>query len=126
MIVAWRWSVGPKARLIPAWGNTPGTRQINLFPAPTARFLASRRWFRLRVHGDGSGFNWNLGRCPRLGWGRAVGADGVFAPDAGEGGLDLLLEAGDQFAVGGHQREAITNLKLRMINLLPLGGFLDG
>ena len=27
-----------------------------------------------------------------------------FAPDAGEGGLDLLLEAGDQFAVGGHQR----------------------
>ena len=28
----------------------------------------------------------------------------IFAPDAGEGGLDLLLEAGDQFAVGGHQR----------------------
>ena len=27
-----------------------------------------------------------------------------FAPDAGEGGLDLSLEAGDQFAVGGHQR----------------------
>ena len=26
-----------------------------------------------------------------------------FAPDAGEGGLDLLLEAGDQFTVGGHQ-----------------------
>ena len=26
------------------------------------------------------------------------------APDAGEGGLDLLLEAGDQFAVGGDQR----------------------
>ena len=29
---------------------------------------------------------------------------GRFAPDAGEGGLDLLLEAGDQFAVGGDQR----------------------
>lgn len=27
-----------------------------------------------------------------------------FAPHAGEGGLDLLLEAGDQFAVGGDQR----------------------
>ena len=27
-----------------------------------------------------------------------------FAPDAGEGGLDLLLEAGDQLAVGGDQR----------------------
>ena len=27
-----------------------------------------------------------------------------FAPDAGEGGLDLFLEAGDQFAVGGDQR----------------------
>jgi len=27
-----------------------------------------------------------------------------FAPDAGEGGLNLLLEAGDQFAVGGDQR----------------------
>ena len=27
-----------------------------------------------------------------------------FAPDAGEGGLDFLLEAGDQFAVGGDQR----------------------
>ena len=27
-----------------------------------------------------------------------------FPPDAGEGGLDLLLEAGDQFAVGGDQR----------------------
>ena len=27
-----------------------------------------------------------------------------FAPDAGEGGLDLLLEAGDHFAVGAHQR----------------------
>ena len=26
-----------------------------------------------------------------------------LAPDAGEGGLDLLLEAGDQFAVGGDQ-----------------------
>ena len=28
----------------------------------------------------------------------------ILAPDAGEGGLDLLLEAGDQFAVGGDQR----------------------
>jgi len=28
----------------------------------------------------------------------------LLAPDAGEGGLDLLLEAGDQFAVGGDQR----------------------
>ena len=28
----------------------------------------------------------------------------VLAPDAGEGGLDLLLEAGNQFAVGGDQR----------------------
>ena len=27
-----------------------------------------------------------------------------FAPDAGEGGLDLSLEAGEQFAVGGDQR----------------------
>jgi hypothetical protein len=27
----------------------------------------------------------------------------LFAPDAGEGGLDLLLEAGDQFAGGGDQ-----------------------
>ena len=27
-----------------------------------------------------------------------------FPPDAGKGGLDLVLEAGDQFAVGGHQR----------------------
>jgi hypothetical protein len=26
------------------------------------------------------------------------------APNAGEGGLDFLLEAGDQFAVGGDQR----------------------
>ena len=26
-----------------------------------------------------------------------------FAPDAGDGDLDLLLEAGDQLAVGGHQ-----------------------
>ena len=25
------------------------------------------------------------------------------APDAGEGGLDLLLEAGEQFPVGGHE-----------------------
>ena len=25
-------------------------------------------------------------------------------PNTGEGGLDLLLEAGEQFAVGGHQR----------------------
>jgi hypothetical protein len=28
----------------------------------------------------------------------------LLAPDAGEGGLYLLLEAGDQFAVGGDQR----------------------
>ena len=28
----------------------------------------------------------------------------IFTPDTGEGGLDLLLEAGDQFAVGGDQR----------------------
>ncbi len=27
-----------------------------------------------------------------------------FIPNAGEGGLDFFLEAGDQFAVGGHQR----------------------
>ena len=27
-----------------------------------------------------------------------------FPPDAGDGGLDFLLEAGDQFAVGGDQR----------------------
>ncbi len=27
-----------------------------------------------------------------------------FVPNAGEGGLDFLLEAGDQFAVGDHQR----------------------
>jgi hypothetical protein len=27
-----------------------------------------------------------------------------LAPDAGEGGLYLLFEAGDQFAIGGHQR----------------------
>ncbi len=26
-----------------------------------------------------------------------------FAPDAGEGGLDLLLEAGNQFTVGGDE-----------------------
>ena len=26
-----------------------------------------------------------------------------FPPHAGEGGLDLLLEAGDQFAVGGDE-----------------------
>ena len=26
-----------------------------------------------------------------------------FSPDAGEGGLDLLLEAGNQFAVGGDE-----------------------
>ena len=32
------------------------------------------------------------------------GGELVFAPDAGEGGLDLFLEAGDQFAVGGDQR----------------------
>jgi hypothetical protein len=25
----------------------------------------------------------------------------LFAPDAGEGGLDILLETGDQLAVGG-------------------------
>src|SRR3989344_5612536 len=28
----------------------------------------------------------------------------LFAPDASESGLDLLLEAGSQFAVGGDQR----------------------
>ncbi len=28
----------------------------------------------------------------------------LFAPDAGEGGLDFFLEAGNQFAVGGDQR----------------------
>ncbi len=28
----------------------------------------------------------------------------LFTPDAGESGLNLLLEAGDQFAVGGNQR----------------------
>jgi len=28
----------------------------------------------------------------------------VLTPDAGEGGLDFRLEAGDQFAIGGHQR----------------------
>jgi hypothetical protein len=35
-----------------------------------------------------------------------VGGGGVrfFAPDAGESGLNLFLEAGDQFAVGGDQR----------------------
>lgn len=27
-----------------------------------------------------------------------------FTPDAGKGGLDLLLEAGDQFAVGSYER----------------------
>lgn len=27
----------------------------------------------------------------------------VFPPNAGEGGLDFLLEAGDEFAVGGDQ-----------------------
>ena len=27
----------------------------------------------------------------------------LFAPDAGEGGLDFFLEAGDQFAVGGDE-----------------------
>ena len=28
----------------------------------------------------------------------------LISPDAGEGGLDFFLEAGDQFAVGGDQR----------------------
>ena len=28
----------------------------------------------------------------------------IFAPDAGEGGLDLGFEARNQFAVGGDQR----------------------
>lgn len=28
----------------------------------------------------------------------------VLAPNTGDGGLDFLLEAGDQFAVGGNQR----------------------
>ena len=27
----------------------------------------------------------------------------IFAPDAGKGGLDLFLEAGDQFAVSGDE-----------------------
>ncbi len=27
----------------------------------------------------------------------------IVAPDAGEGGLDFLLEAGDQFPVGGDE-----------------------
>ena len=36
--------------------------------------------------------------------GRAVGAVGIFVSDAGAGGLDLLLEVGDQVAVGGDQR----------------------
>jgi hypothetical protein len=32
------------------------------------------------------------------------GGGRFFAPDAGEGGLDLLLETGDQLAVGSDQR----------------------
>ena len=44
------------------------------------------------------------GGCPQAGMGRAVGAVGIFASDAGAGELDLLLEGGDQVAVGGGQR----------------------
>ena len=40
----------------------------------------------------------------------------LLAPDAGEGALDLLLEAGDQFAVGGHQR--LLGFDLRYDHLL--------
>jgi hypothetical protein len=36
--------------------------------------------------------------------GRAVGAVGIFASDAGAGELDVLLEVCDQVAVGGDQR----------------------
>ena len=64
-------------------------------------------------HGDedGSGFrssgffgDGSWGGCPQAGMGRAVGAVGIFASDAGAGELDLLLEGGDQVAVGGGQR----------------------
>ena len=44
--------------------------------------------------------------------GRAVGAVGIFASDAGAGELDLLLEAGDQVAVGGDQRLLGYDLRL--------------
>ena len=33
-------SLGPKARLISAWGIAPGIVTPNLSPAPTARFIA--------------------------------------------------------------------------------------
>ena len=35
--------------------------------------------------------------------GRAVGAVGIFGSDAAAGELDLLLEVGDQVAVGSGQ-----------------------
>ena len=49
-----------------------------------------------------------------------------FAPDSSKGGLDLLLEAGDQFAVGGQliamsplsRHYLATNLPISLIKLV--------
>src|SRR6185436_5638750 len=43
-------------------------------------------------------------RARRLFMAQAFRGGGLFAPDSGEGGLDLPLETDDQFAVGGDQR----------------------
>ena len=56
-----------------------------------------------------------------LGWRLATNALGIIAPDAGEGSLDLLLEAGDQFAVGGDQR--LLGFDLRHNGLLRSKGW---
>ena len=56
--------------------------------------------------------------------GSGLRRSGFFAPDAGEGGLDLFLKAGDEFAVSGHQRllgfdlchDGLLNLWLRIWN----------
>lgn len=46
-------------------------------------------------------------------------------PDAGDGGLDFLLEAGDQFAVGGDQRQYVAGEEgevVLAVGLVGLGG----
>jgi hypothetical protein len=57
-----------------------------------------------------------------------------LVPDAGECGLDLLLEAGDQFAVGGDQRllglelgdDLLLDFERRSIHILDNSNNLSG
>ncbi len=70
--------LGPKARLIPAWGIAPGTRPTNLFPPPTARVMVSRGG---SVAGS---WRWRVGpkARPIPAWGTAPG---FWVPHTPEG-----------------------------------------